>query len=111
MELNQSVGLKSNNSSISPNLLIRHQQDFKQYLFGLYARKGVLTGGMWYRNMDAFILLVGVETGKFKMGYSYDATISRIAFATGGTHEISLSYGFNCRPKSKRIRRPDCPSF
>jgi len=105
------IGSKSSETSISPNVLFQKQQDFQQLNLGLYVTKGSIVGGLWYRNMDAFILLVGFQHNMFKAGYSYDVTVSRLTNATAGSHEISFSMQFECRPKKKKYRTVSCPSF
>ena len=102
---------KGNESYISPNVLFQQQQNFTQLNLGLYFVKGNFVGGLWYRNSDAFIVLVGVQTDHLKIGYSYDVTISRLASNTAGSHEVSLQIQFECRPKKKKYRTISCPSF
>lgn len=102
---------KGNETYISPNVLFQQQQDFTQLNLGLYFVKGVLVGGLWYRNSDAFIALIGIQTDYFKMGYSYDITTSGLSGNTAGSHEVSLQLQFECRPKKKKYRTVSCPSF
>ncbi|MFL5754137.1 MAG: type IX secretion system membrane protein PorP/SprF [Bacteroidia bacterium] len=102
---------KGNESYISPNILYQRQQNFQQLNLGLYFVKGPIVGGIWYRNQDAFIILFGYQTGSFKFGYSYDVTVSKIANATAGSHEVSFQLQLECRPKKKRFRTVSCPSF
>lgn len=96
---------------ISPNLIYQEQQDFKELNIGFYAARGPIVGGMWYRGRDAFILLIGVQSGIYRMGYSYDVTVSKLSNATAGSHELSLGLYFGCKPKKKNFRPIDCPSF
>ncbi len=98
-------------SWISPNLLYRKQAEFQQLNMGLYVRKGPLTGGVWYRNKDAFIVSMGLESDYFKVGYSYDVTVSKLGVASGGSHEVSMGFNFDCKPKKKQFRTISCPSF
>ncbi|HEX8517187.1 MAG TPA: type IX secretion system membrane protein PorP/SprF [Bacteroidia bacterium] len=105
------VGDKQSETSISPNILYQQQQDFKQLNLGVYFTKGVLVGGLWYRNSDAFIVLLGVQKGAFKIGYSYDVTVSKLTNATAGSHELSLGLQLNCKKPKPRYRPLDCPSF
>jgi len=84
---------------ISPNILWVRQGDFGQLNVGAYAGLGMVFGGVWYRNAqsnsDAVIALVGVQKGIFKIGYSYDVTVSnRLSSESGGSHEISVSFRF-----------------
>jgi len=105
--------LKANGGevTISPNVLFQSQQDFKQLLLGVYVTKGALTGGLWYRDRDSFILLAGVQHGVFKFGYSYDVTISKLTNATAGAHELSLGLNFYCKKPRPKYRPGSCPSF
>jgi type IX secretion system PorP/SprF family membrane protein len=98
-------------SSISPNILYQKQKDFQQLNLGVYVTKGPIVGGLWYRNQDAFIVLVGLMTTNFRFGYSYDVTVSRLSNATAGSHELSMTLQFNCRPKKKKFTPVSCPSF
>lgn len=79
---------------ISPNLLYVRQGDFAQLNVGAYGQYGAFFLGAWFRhvqtNSDAVIALIGVEEGIFKIGYSYDLTVSGLSGFTGGSHEISL---------------------
>jgi len=98
-------------ASISPNILFQQQQDFQQMNLGVYIAKGALVGGLWYRNMDSFILLIGVQHGVFKLGYSYDVTVSKLTNVTAGSHELSLGLQFSCKKPKPRYRPISCPSF
>lgn len=96
---------------ISPNILFQKQQDFRQLNLGFYLMKGPLVGGFWYRHEDAFIALIGIQKGMIKCGYSYDITVSKLANATAGSHEISFQTIFVCKQKQKKYRTVSCPSF
>ena len=78
---------------------------------GSEVKKGSLIGGVWYRNKDAFILTLGVESNMIKVGYSYDVTMSKLSIISGGSHEVSLAINFYCKPKKKKYRPISCPSF
>lgn len=98
-------------AKISPNILFQQQQDFRQINLGMYFQKSPFIAGLWYRNKDAFIILLGLQQGLFKFGYSYDVTISPLTNATAGAHEVSLAFQLECKPKKKRFRTINCPSF
>lgn len=102
---------KDKDASISPNILFHMQQDFYQLNLGLYARKGPIIGGLWHRWGDALIMLIGIQQGSYKFGYSYDITVSELTNRTGGAHEFSFSYQIDCTPKKKKFRTINCPSF
>ncbi len=102
---------KGNASYLSPNILFQQQQKFSQLNLGLYYVKGSFVAGLWYRNADAIIALVGIQNSNFKFGYSYDVTISKLSGNTAGSHEVSLQIQFECKPKRKKYRTISCPSF
>ena len=63
-------------------------------------------------NSDAIIFMFGLEYNIFKVAYSYDLTISRLASATtGGSHEVSVQLLLPCPKKRKAIKDLKCPSF
>ena len=96
---------------ISPNIIFTQQGTFQQLNMGLYIKKSSLTGGVWYRNKDAFIITLGLESEYIKVGYSYDITISKLSLGSGGSHEVSMGFNFACKPKKKSFRTISCPSF
>jgi type IX secretion system PorP/SprF family membrane protein len=106
---------------ISPNILYQQQAGFNQLNLGVYILKSPIVGGLWYRgnfgkdsfiSSESFIVLLGVQKGLFKFGYSYDVTVSKLTNnATAGSHEVSFGLQFECRPKRKRFRTISCPSF
>ncbi len=101
----------TSSSYISPNIMFQQQADFKQFLVGLYMTKGPIVGGVWYRNKDAFVILAGIQQGVVRFGYSYDVTVSKLTTKTGGSHELSLTLQFDCRPSKRKFRTISCPSF
>jgi type IX secretion system PorP/SprF family membrane protein len=101
----------TNDAKISPNILFRSQGTFTQLNMGLYVTKSNLVGGVWYRNKDSFIVLFGIQTNHFRLGYSYDVTASKLTNASGGSHEISMGINFNCKPPRRTFRTISCPSF
>jgi len=105
------AGNRDGTTYVSPNFLYQKQRDFNQYNIGFYISKAPLVGGLWYRGSDSFILLVGLQQGIFKFGYSYDVTVSKLYNASAGSHELSVGLQFPCHPKKKRFRTIKCPSF
>ena len=101
----------SNDAKLSPNILYRSQGTFQQLNMGMYISKGALVGGVWYRNKDSFIALLGITSQNVKIGYSYDVTVSKLTNASGGSHEVSFIINFNCKPKKRTFRTISCPSF
>lgn len=86
-------------SFISPNFLFVAQGPYKQINIGAYAALGPVFGGAWYRhtfrNADAAILMVGFRQEMYKIGLSYDLTVSDLARHSGGTFELSFGFFFD----------------
>jgi type IX secretion system PorP/SprF family membrane protein len=105
-------------ANIAPNILYRRQGEFQQLNLGMYVNKGPLVAGIWFRGLlfgekyrDSFITTIGIQTDVIRFGYSYDVTISALTPSTGGSHEVSLTINFDCRPKKTKFRTIACPSF
>lgn len=104
-------------SFISPNILAIRQANFGQINVGAYGGLGAFFVGTWYRhawsNPDALIFLGGLRYGIFKIGYTYDLTLSQLATApSGGAHELSLIINFEnseaFKQQQKKSRINDC---
>ena len=105
-------GRFSNSTSIMPNVIYQNQNGFQELSVGTYIKYENFTAGAWFRNRDAFILCLGITTPKFKVGYSYDITVSKLGNGvSGGSHEVSLGFNFACKRKPKNFRKISCPSF
>ncbi len=102
-------------TSVSPNILYQKQGDFQQLNVGVYFNLYPFVFGTWYRhafeNPNAMTALVGLRYNKFNLGYSYDYTVSKINKVSGGSHEISFTWHFNCNKKINRYEAIKCPSF
>lgn len=100
---------------ISPNIVYQMQNGLHYFNYGLYLDWMPFLVGVWFRNglenADAFIFQVGVQQDYWKVGYSYDVTVSKLANATAGAHEISLGVLLPVPEQKKRIRTIRCPSF
>ncbi len=107
------LGLKS--PVISPNVIYQHMLNFNYLNYGLYLDWMPIIIGVWFRqgfeNPDAFTFLIGVQQPSFKIGYSYDLTISGLSNQTGGSHEVTLGFQFPCPAKKKKVKTIRCPSF
>jgi type IX secretion system PorP/SprF family membrane protein len=102
----------SNSTSIMPNVIYQYQNGFMELSVGTYVKYGPVNLGVWYRNRDAFIMTVGINTGKFKLGYSYDVTVSKLNNGvSGGSHEISLGLNLTCKKRPTSFKLVSCPSF
>ncbi|MBP5535882.1 MAG: PorP/SprF family type IX secretion system membrane protein [Bacteroidales bacterium] len=100
---------------VSPNLVYQYQAGMHYFNYGIYLDWMPFLVGMWYRNgienSDAFIFMVGVQQDYFKVGYSYDVTVSKLANNTAGSHEISLGVLLPCPEQKHKVKAIRCPSF
>jgi len=102
------------------------QQQFDQLDFGFYYEFSPVILGLWYRglpmksnnygyiNHDAVAVLLGFQAARYKFGYSYDVTVSKLGIgSSAGSHEISLVYQWSSRhnQRSKKIRIMPCAKF
>ena len=105
-------GRYSDGTTIKPAVIYQYQNGFQELNIGAYLKYENFTIGAWYRNRDAFIMTVGINTDKFKVGYSYDLTVSKLGNGiSGGSHEISMGINLKCKKKPKNFRKTSCPSF
>lgn len=90
-------GLLSRRFTLSPNVIYQRQGDFSQLNMGLYLLEKSFSGGIWYRQTsgiepESIILMLGVMRTKFKFGYSYDMSLSKLRNYSNSAHEISLIF-------------------
>jgi len=95
------------------------QHKFDQLDIGVYYTQEPLVFGLWYRgipvlksyegvlNNDALAIILGyvIPESNLSIGYSYDATISRLLTNTAGSHEISIIYEVASKRKKRRGRK------
>ena len=112
---------------ISPAFQYRFQKKFDQLDIGMYLKMPQYFAGIWYRglpgfkaykpgysNHDCIALLLGfVYKKNLTIGYSYDFTVSKLGAATGGSHEISMSYNIvnPKKPAKQNNKMMSCPKF
>jgi type IX secretion system PorP/SprF family membrane protein len=119
--------LRLTDMSVTIALNYKHQERFDQLDVGAYFNKNNFVGGIWYRgipsliksykpgypNNDALCFLIGYLSDRFRLGYSYDQTISWLIGNTRGAHEVSFAYQFcaytKFRPKKRFV--VSCPKF
>ncbi|MCC6370487.1 MAG: type IX secretion system membrane protein PorP/SprF [Bacteroidia bacterium] len=111
---------------ISASANFRQQQKYSQLDIGAYYFKKVFNFGLWYRGLplkkyktgyptrESIAILIGLEIPdkNFRVGYSYDLTISHLGLnTTYGAHELAIVY--EIAKKRKRTRRVlvSCPKF
>lgn len=80
--------------AVTPNFLVKYMNpapiaiDFNAKLEYM----DFIFGGISYRHKDALVGLIGVMFNNFKLGYSYDYTISNLRKHNSGGHEIIFGY-------------------
>lgn len=98
------------------------QDEFDQLDMGFYYEFNPIVIGLWYRglpaksnsygylNHDAIAVLLGFQAGKYKIGYSYDITVSRLNIAnSAGSHELTLSYQWASKHNEKAMKKRIMP--
>ncbi len=103
------------NFSVSPNVVYIQQGNFRQLNLGMYVNSFPVVAGLWLRhtfgNPDALILLLGFQQKEYKVGYSFDYTISRVTMRSGGAHEISVAWLFRKHNNPNRFHEVGHPGF
>lgn len=117
---------KDHQAVLSPSFVYKHQGRFDQLDLGAYFLYDPIVIGLWYRGIpvmqnvkdnisqDAMVIIMGFQTAKWEVMYSYDFTVSELGPVSGGTHEIAMKYklAINMSAKSKkRERYIPCPTF
>jgi len=102
-------------SVLTPHLVIQKQAESEQINIGGSLSSDHLALGLSYRrgfnNSDAIVFLLGYELEKYKIGYSYDLTVSQLGMSSGGAHEISLQIQLGCFYKKPSQNTIPCPKF
>lgn len=111
---------------ISASFNLRTQEKYSQLDIGAYYFKKTITLGLWYRGLplknykpgyptrETLAALVGIEIPdkNFRVGYSYDLTISRLGINnTQGAHEVSMVYEIAKKKKKNKRVLVSCPKF
>lgn len=100
---------------ISPNVIVQHQAPFTRINYGLYAGLEPFLAGVWLRQdlnrPYTLIYLLGFEHGSFRVGYSYDHSLSGFSGAMHGIHELSVIFSIHSESKKMKYRILNCPAF
>ena len=104
--------------AISPNIIYQQQAQFYYMNTGFYLNFYPFTVGLWLRNnfmkiepLDALIFSAGIQYDFFRIGYSYDIKLGKLAPLSGGSHEASIQFYLRCPESVKKIKELRCPSF
>jgi type IX secretion system PorP/SprF family membrane protein len=101
-----------NNPSLvfKPNFMYKTSLSSNQIdVNALVFYNNMIWGGVSYRILgnDALVPMVGYQgtimegKGNYRIGYSYDATLSRLRTASSGSHEVMLGFCYDITPKVK----------
>jgi type IX secretion system PorP/SprF family membrane protein len=104
-----------NKIKITPIVIYQKQQMFEAIIPSVLFNISYIKFGVGFRtgfqNPDSFISMIGFQNNKFSIGYSYDYTLSKLSNATGGSHEISAVFKFNCKNKTDKFIIPQLNGF
>lgn len=93
---------------VSPNVLYVRQKNFNQICVGALLHVKLIYIGCWFRhnikNADAVIAVVGLKKGIYRVGYSYDVSLGKLARATGGSHELTMTFNIGKNDNSLNPR-------
>jgi len=115
------LGRQTKDIFLSPSFNYKAQSKYDQFDLGIYYDYDGLVFGVWYRgipvfksyqpgepNNDAASAIIGYSKNGYKVGYSYDITISKLTTSSAGSHELTFSYT-HCSKKKKRKRKHFVP--
>ena len=77
-----------------PSFLLQFQEStpIQMDFNGRFGYRNKIWLGGSYRMKDAAVVMVGLDFDDFRIGYSYDITMSDIKNYSSGSHEINLTY-------------------
>jgi type IX secretion system PorP/SprF family membrane protein len=103
---------------VNPNIYYTRQANVSQWVAGLNAHYNVsgdgtyeLIGGLYYRNKEAIIPMIGLGYNTYTVSFTYDVTMSSLKNYNNsrGAFEFSLIKQGVLNPNAKKIT--PCPSF
>lgn len=112
-------GLRPVYFSLSPLFMFQKQAAHLQMNYGGYITRNNMVGGVWFRQnfdrpLNAVIFMLGYDSKLFRIAYSFDWSLSKLAHVGNGSHEISISFLLGERENRGRhrfIRPIPCPRF
>lgn len=95
--------------ALAPGMVYENQEVFETFSTGLNLILDPIYAGFWMRNKnvkmqsenyDSVMMLFGIKTNlrkdvRLNIGYSYDIIVSELGPSTAGSHEITMSLGFD----------------
>jgi len=108
-------------TSLTPTVSYTRQGSLQRAEAGLYFTTTPITVGAVYRGVplpgsnrpqQLFTGIVGLSFGAFRLGYSYDASLSTVSADLGGAHEVSLALRNFDRLEAawRRLKRRNYPA-
>ena len=101
--------------TLTPHFIFQKQAESEQINIGASLSDDKKGLGLAYRrgfnNSDAIIIFLGYEIDRYKIGYSYDLTVSKLGIPSGGAHEISIQIQLDCFYKKPSQNSIPCPKF
>ncbi len=99
----------------SPNIIMQHQGEFLRINYGAYFDFEPVTTGVWLRqdfeDQKTLIFLFGLYQENYRVGYSFDYSLSGFYPGNTGIHEISVSLNFGCERQKDEYKILNCPNF
>ena len=117
VKISTGKGYGNNNTDFVflPQLLFQMQGNMHQMNIGINVERYPIVVGAWFRhnfeNTDGAIFMIGLKQKRFRFGYSYDLSMSKLKGTSGGAHEVSLTMLINCNKKRNRPGAIKCPEF
>lgn len=108
--------------SIKPSLLFQKQNQYNELIIGgdwginysqtIFEHK-ILSLGLYYRVVDAFIAMLKYRHNDISIGFSYDINLSKLSPAskTYGGVELWIIYSFNTYNYKQNSSTIPCPQF
>jgi type IX secretion system PorP/SprF family membrane protein len=104
-------------ASITPAIIYQKQKDFEQMQVAVLCKVWYINSGIGARFNTirgiweyAFGML-GFQNNWMSISYNYDFTTSKLTETTGGAHELSMMYKFNCKNKTDKFHIPQINGF
>ncbi len=104
----------------SPNIVFQQQGEYNHLSAGMYLGIKPVMLGLWYRHWlnqsnltpnNFLVALVGINMDDYRIGFSYDVSMSGLSGDIYSALELSLAFRFNCPQRNIGTRIINHPSF